>query len=59
LARINAQLARTPNIACHHTSLLDSIDGGFDLIIADPLTCSIRPNAPIAMAAARTAKRSR
>jgi SAM-dependent methyltransferase len=36
LSRINAAVASTLNISVHETSLLDGLDGEFDLIVANP-----------------------
>lgn len=36
LSAVNAELAETPNVSVYHSDLLDSVDGCFDLILANP-----------------------
>ncbi|MDQ0704098.1 SAM-dependent methyltransferase [Pseudomonas sp. W3I7] len=36
LSAVNAELAETPNVSVYHSDVLDSVDGCFDLILANP-----------------------
>ncbi|MFQ6590012.1 MULTISPECIES: methyltransferase [Pseudomonas] len=36
LSAVNAELAEVPNVSVYHSDVLDSVDGRFDLILANP-----------------------